>query len=168
MVSSVIGNRVFIGLGSNLGKPLQQLTSATKALAELPESADLKVSSFYRSAPLGPQDQPDYINAVAQLTTRLDAEVLLTQLQTIEQLHGRKRDGARWGARTLDLDLLLYANSIIDSERLTVPHPGLAERAFVLVPLADIAEPGLTIPGLGTLRQLLANIDEKTVMRVAI
>jgi 2-amino-4-hydroxy-6-hydroxymethyldihydropteridine diphosphokinase len=168
VVSSVNGNRVFIGLGSNLGEPLQQLASATKALAELPESADLKVSSFYRSAPLGPQGQPNYINAVAQLTTRLDADVLLTQLQAIEQLHGRKRDGERWGARTLDLDLLLYANSVINSERLTVPHPGLAERAFVLIPLADIAEPGLTIPGFGTLRQLLANIDEKAVVRVAI
>jgi len=165
-VSSTDSFRVFIGLGSNLEGPQQQLTSAVKQLAKIPKSDGLKVSAYYRSRPLGPQDQPDYINAVAMLTTQLGAEALLDAMQAIEQSHGRRRDGERWGARTLDLDLLLYADDVINSGRLIVPHPSLPERAFVLVPLADIAEPDLTIPGFGTLQQLLAQIDEKAVERV--
>ncbi len=158
--------RVFIGLGSNLEEPLKQIASAIQQLAKIPESGDLKVSPLYRSRPLGPQDQPDYINAVAQLTTRLEAETLLDQLQAIEQAQGRRRGGVRWGARTLDLDLLLYANHIIHSERLIVPHPGLPERAFVLIPLADLAEADLAIPGLGKLQLLLSHIDEEGMERV--
>ena len=152
--------RVFIGLGSNLDDPQQQLTSAIRQLAKIPDSCDLKVSRRYRSRPLGPQDQPDYINAVVKLSTSLEPEALLDQLQGIEQAHGRRRDGERWGARTLDLDLLLYGQRQITSERLTVPHPGLPERAFVLCPLSDIAESDLRIPGLGTLQQLLSATDD--------
>ncbi|MCF6282850.1 MAG: 2-amino-4-hydroxy-6-hydroxymethyldihydropteridine diphosphokinase [Candidatus Polarisedimenticolaceae bacterium] len=165
-MNSVENARVFIGLGSNLEAPRQQLTRAIEQLAELAESGHLKVSSFYRSRPLGPQNQPDYINAVAGLTTQLSPEILLDRLQAIEQAHGRRRDGPRWGARTLDLDLLLYADRIICSERLTVPHPGLPERAFVLIPLADIAEADLMIPGIGTLQQLLSAVDGDDLERL--
>lgn len=165
-MNSADGFRVFIGLGSNLGEPQEQIASAVQQLAKIPESCDLKVSRLYRSRPLGPQDQPDYINAVAQLTTQLEAEALLDQLQAIEQAHGRRRGGERWGARILDLDLLLYADQIINSERLIVPHPGLSERAFVLIPLADLAEADLTIPGLGKLQPLLSHIDEDGLERV--
>lgn len=153
------GFRVYIGLGSNLDEPQQQLASAFEHLAKIPESCNLKVSPLYRSHPLGSQDQPDYINAVAQLTTQLEAEALLDQLQAIEKAHGRRRDGERWGARTLDLDLLLYADHIINNERLMVPHPGLPERAFVLVPLADLARHSLVVPGFGVLQELLSKVD---------
>lgn len=152
--------RVFIGLGSNLDNPLQQLKSAVKQLAAIPGSCGLKVSRLYRSPPLGPQDQPDYINAVAGLSTHLEPEALLDQLQAIEQAHGRQRDGQHWGARTLDLDLLLYGQRQIKSERLTVPHPGLSERTFVLFPLSDVAESDLIIPKMGTLQQLQSAIDD--------
>ena len=147
--------RAYIGLGSNLGDPLAQLRSAVKALAQLPGSRLTAVSRFYRSSPMGPSDQPDYLNAVAMLDTRLGAEQLLDALQAIEQAQGRVRGPERWGPRTLDLDLLLYGAECIDSERLQVPHPGIAERGFVLYPLADIA-PELVLPDGRSLRELLA------------
>ena len=153
--------QVFIGLGSNLNDPLQQLKNAIRRLADIPNCSGLKVSRFYCSRPLGPQNQPDYINAVARLKTTLEAEALLDQLQAIEQAQGRRRDGERWGARTLDLDLLLYGEQQIAIERLMVPHPRLAERAFVLYPLADIAELDLVIPSQGVLQQLLGAVDDK-------
>ncbi len=165
-MNSAGGFRVFIGLGSNLEEPRKQIASAIQQLAKIPESCDLKASPLYRSRPLGPQDQPDYINAVVQLTTQLEAEALLDQLQAIELAHGRRRGGERWGARTLDLDLLLYADHIIASERLIVPHPGLPERAFVLIPLADLAEPDLIVPGQGKLQSLLSHIDEEGMERL--
>lgn len=111
-------------------------------------------SSLYRSDPMGPADQPDYINAVAALETALQPQALLEALQDIEQAHGRVRQGLRWGPRTLDLDLLMYDQQQIDTPQLQVPHPGLHERPFVLYPLAEI-EPQLVIPGRGTLEQLM-------------
>lgn len=135
---------VYIGLGSNLAKPLQQLSSALEAMAALPDTRLLRCSSFYRSAPVGPGEQPDYINAVAELETDLEPLELLDQLQAIEAVHGRERT-IRWGARTLDLDILLYGREQIDVPRLQVPHPRMAERNFVLLPLAEL-EPQLQLP----------------------
>ena len=144
----------FIGLGSNLADPRQQVTSALQELSELAATRLHSRSALYRSAPMGPQDQPDYINAVARLETGLAPDALLDALQAIEARHGRERSGERWGARTLDLDLLLYGDRRIDNPRLRVPHPGIADRNFVLYPLAEIA-PDLDLPGLGPLRTLL-------------
>jgi 2-amino-4-hydroxy-6-hydroxymethyldihydropteridine diphosphokinase len=147
--------RAYIGLGSNLADPQAQLAKAVEALRTLPQSRLTAFSRLYRSRPMGPADQPDYINAVAMLDTRLKAEALLDALQAIETTQGRVRGPQRWGPRTLDLDLLLYGAEVIDSERLQVPHPGLAERNFVLYPLADIA-PELVLPDGRSLWQLLA------------
>lgn len=155
----------YIGLGSNLGEPLQQLDAAFTALNKLSGSRVAKRSSFYTSKPMGPADQPDYINAVAELETALAPQDLLLALQAIEQLQGRERSGQRWGARTLDLDLLLYADKVIDTEHLQVPHPGLAERDFVLIPLTEIA-PELEIPGQPALKQLLENCQGYGLQRL--
>lgn len=155
----------FIGLGSNLDDPRQQVESALRELAELPDTTLAAQSGLYRSAPMGPPGQPDYINAVARLGTRLAPEALLDALQAIEARHGRVRGGERWGPRTLDLDILLYADARIDSPRLQIPHPGLVERNFVLHPLAEIA-PDLDIPGAGPLRVLLARCPSAGLERL--
>jgi len=146
--------RAYIGLGSNLQNPTQQLQQALIALKALPQTQLVCVSSFYRSAPLGPPDQPDYCNAVAALDTALAPLALLDALQSIEQAQGRLR-GERWGARTLDLDILLFGGQIIKSEHLTVPHPQMQHRAFVLCPLAEIA-PNLALPNGQSLADWLA------------
>jgi 2-amino-4-hydroxy-6-hydroxymethyldihydropteridine diphosphokinase len=143
----------YIGLGSNLDRPQDQLRRAVDELAELPASRLTGVSSFYGSAPLGLADQPDFINAVAALETELDPHALLSGLQAIEQAHGRRRE-RHWGPRTLDLDLLLYGDRISNTAELQVPHPGLYARNFVLYPLHEIA-PQLNIPGHGPLADLL-------------
>lgn len=145
----------FIGLGSNLGNPEAQLTSALAALNGIPGTALARCSSFYRSKPLGPGDQPDYLNAVALLETRLAATGLLARLQAIENRQGRVRDGEKWGPRTLDLDMLLYGNDSIDEPGLIVPHPQIRHRNFVLIPLLELA-PDIEIPGLGRADTLLA------------
>lgn len=131
---------VFIGLGSNLGDSIGQLTSAIEAIGALPHTELMKTSSFYRSAPMGPSDQPDYVNAVMQIRTPLAPQALLEALQHIEQTHGRERKGERWGPRTLDLDILLYGKETINTDTLTVPHYGMAHREFVMVPLFEIAQ----------------------------
>ncbi|TGD70931.1 2-amino-4-hydroxy-6-hydroxymethyldihydropteridine diphosphokinase [Mangrovimicrobium sediminis] len=145
----------YIALGSNLAQPLLQLRAAVAALAALPHSELLACSSAYRSAAVGPGEQPDYLNAVAQLRTDLPALALLDALQAIEAARGRVRE-VRWGARTLDLDLLLYGEQAIDHPRLQVPHPRLSERAFVLYPLGDVAPANLLLPGGEELGKLLA------------
>jgi 2-amino-4-hydroxy-6-hydroxymethyldihydropteridine diphosphokinase len=155
----------YIGLGSNLDDPAAQLTAAIEELAELPDTRLLARSSLYRSAPMGPQDQPDYVNAVAQIRTALEPGVLLDALQAIEQAHGRVRS-QHWGPRTLDLDILLYGDAVIDTPRLKVPHPGIAERNFVLYPLAEI-DGDHEIPGLGRVRSLLAGCADTGLMRLA-
>ena len=137
-------NKVYIALGSNLDHPQAQLTAALQALNELSDSRLTAVSSFYQSKPLGPQDQPDYVNAVACLETSLAPLALLDELQRIEHEQGRVRL-RRWGERTLDLDILLYADHIIQSERLTVPHYDMHQREFVIIPLVEIA-PHLVLP----------------------
>ncbi|MGR8919424.1 MAG: 2-amino-4-hydroxy-6-hydroxymethyldihydropteridine diphosphokinase [Gammaproteobacteria bacterium] len=156
----------YVGLGSNLDEPAEQLRAALVALRQLPETRLVAESALYGNPPMGPQDQPDYVNAVAALETGLDARALLAELQAIERARGRVRDGKRWGPRVLDLDLLLYGAEVIAVEGLTVPHPGIAERAFVLVPLAEIA-PGLTLPTLGPLDALLAAVDRSSVVPLA-
>ena len=137
-------NKVYIALGSNLEHPQAQLTAALQALNELYDSRLTAVSSFYQSKPLGPQDQPDYVNAVACLETSLAPLALLDELQRIEHEQGRVRL-RRWGERTLDLDILLYADHIIQSERLIVPHYDMYQREFVIIPLVEIA-PHLVLP----------------------
>lgn len=149
--------RAYIGLGANLNQPVQQLQQAIRALQQLPSSELIAVSSLYGSKPMGPQDQPDYVNAVAALDTTLEAEALLDALQQIEQLHGRQRKAERWGPRTLDLDILLYGTLVINSSRLTVPHYGLHQREFVLYPLYEIA-PQLQLPDGTVLSSLLAQV----------
>ncbi len=147
----------YIGLGANLNAPLQQLTAAVAALADIPKTTVHRVSGFYGSKPMGPQDQPDYVNAVAALHTELSAEQLLDHLQQIELHQGRERKADRWGPRTLDLDILLFGEQVLSTPRLTVPHYGMAVREFVLYPLAEIA-PELQIPTLGPLSALLAQV----------
>ncbi|MEW8689853.1 MAG: 2-amino-4-hydroxy-6-hydroxymethyldihydropteridine diphosphokinase [Candidatus Thiodiazotropha endolucinida] len=151
-VQSVIA---YIGLGSNLDNPTQQVESALQELTALKHSTLLAHSSLYKTRPIGPQNQPHYINAVASLATTLDAEELLDQLQAIEQTHRRVRGTERWGPRTLDLDLLIFGEATIDTPRLRVPHPEMADRAFVLLPLSEIAPIGMDIPGMGRLQDML-------------
>lgn len=147
--------RAFIGLGSNLGDPAEQVRAGMAALARLDETRVEACSSLYRSAPVGRQDQPDFVNAVCRVRTGLAPAALMQQLLEIETVHGRERRGEKGGPRTLDLDLLLYGDEAIHSESLTVPHPRLHERAFVLYPLSEL-EPDLVIPGHGPVRELLA------------
>ena len=137
-------NKVYVALGSNLANPQAQLISALQAMNQLRGSSLVSVSSFYQSKPLGPQDQPDYVNAVACLETSLAPLALLDELQRIEYEQGRVRL-RRWGERTLDLDILLYSDHIIQSERLTVPHYDMHQREFVIIPLVEIA-PHLVLP----------------------
>jgi 2-amino-4-hydroxy-6-hydroxymethyldihydropteridine diphosphokinase len=148
----------YIGLGSNLDDPVAQILRALDSLHALPMTRVVSRSRLYRNPPLGPPDQPDYVNAVAAVSTGLDAADLLSAVQSIEREQGRTRDGVRWGPRTLDLDILVYADAQIDQDGLRVPHAGIAERPFVLVPLAEIA-PELHVPGLGPIAALLSAID---------
>lgn len=153
MLSSTV--LAYIGLGSNLENPQQHIDAARADIAALNQVQEQVFSSLYQSPPMGPSDQPDYVNAVMAVTTDLSPLDLLRSLQAIENQHGRVRL-QRWGARTLDLDILLYGNEVIALPDLMVPHVGLAERAFVLYPLYEIA-PQLTIPRLGQLTDLLKN-----------
>ena len=157
----------YVGLGSNLDNPAAQIESAFAALDTIPASQLSLRSPTYQSAPVGRQDQPDYVNAVAALLTRLSPTDLLTELQAIEKQHGRTRGPERWAARTLDLDLLVYGTEVIDIPQLTVPHPRIAERNFVLLPLNDIA-PELRIPGYTTVARLAAavNLSEPRIARL--
>ena len=153
---------VYIGLGSNLGgdfaSPKQNITSAINALAKIKSIQIIRISSFYESKPIGPQDQSDYINAVIKLKTNLDSTKLLNSLQTIENHHGRIRS-QYWGPRTLDLDILLFGDQIIHNDRLTIPHTEICHRAFVLVPLSEI-EPDCVIPEKGIVSDLVSNVSQ--------
>lgn len=154
----------YIGLGSNLSDPQQQIINALTALENIEQSELVAVSSLYYSRPMGPQDQPDYMNAVAALNTSLPPIELLNILQSIEKSAGRERKGDRWGARILDLDILLFGQEIINNERLIVPHYGLSLREFVLIPLAEIA-PQLKLPN-GKSISLLASIIDINGLKV--
>jgi len=147
----------YIGLGSNLSDPEQQIRHAVKAIEQITFSRLLQVSHLYFSRPMGPKDQPDYMNAVLALETTLAPLALLDQLQTIENKAGRIRKDNRWGPRVLDLDIILFGNNEIQNERLTVPHYGMTEREFVLIPLAEIA-PDLILPAGQSIKQLSDNI----------
>lgn len=146
---------VYVGIGSNLQQPVEQVRQALFHLAEIPQTRVIAQSPLYRSTPLGPANQPDFINAVAALATGLAPLDLLDALQAIERQQGRVRSTEHWGPRTLDLDILLYGEQKIINDRLIVPHPGLGERNFVLYPLHDVAGEDLCIPGLDTLSHLL-------------
>ena len=152
----------YIGLGSNLDNPERQLDMALQSLDDIPDTRLVKNSSFYRSAPLGPSDQPHFINAVALLESSLTAGQLLVRLQSIENRQGRVRNGQRWGPRTLDLDLLLHGSQVIEEPELTVPHPGIRYRNFVLAPLLELA-PELEIPGLGRVDEMLDSVGRSGI-----
>jgi 2-amino-4-hydroxy-6-hydroxymethyldihydropteridine diphosphokinase len=156
--------RVFIGLGSNLEKPLEQIKTAIKDMKNMADTELVACSSLYKSPPMGPQDQPDYINAVIELDTILTPHKLLDELQKIEQQHGRVRN-RHWGERTLDLDVLVYGEQILNDDRLAVPHPGIAERAFVVYPLAEL-DRDLVIPGLGKVGQLVKTCPRDGLQQV--
>ena len=157
---------VFVAIGSNLGDPIAQARRAVTVLAALPQTELLQASSLYGSRPMGPADQPDYVNAVVRLNTRLGPLALLDQLQRIELEQGRVRKDERWGPRTLDLDLLLYGEQIIQHERLTVPHYGMKEREFVLLPLAELA-PALVLPCGTPLSELVARCPRNGLVILA-
>jgi 2-amino-4-hydroxy-6-hydroxymethyldihydropteridine diphosphokinase len=141
------------------------LRAAVQALDALPDTRVTRVSGVYRNPPLGPAAQPDYLNAVAALATRLEPHGLLDELQAIERARGRTRAGERWQARTLDLDLLLYAGQCLDTPRLQLPHPGVHLRAFVIHPLAEIA-PGAIVPGRGAAAELAAGVPAHALHRL--
>lgn len=148
----------YVGLGSNLDDPPRQIARAFAALEQLEATRLVLRSRLYRSRPMGPVAQPDFVNAAAGLVTRLPARVLLEAMQATETRLGRTRPVERWGPRSIDLDLLVYGGARIAEDGLTVPHGGLVGRAFALAPLADIA-PDLRVPGLGMVRDLLGAVD---------
>lgn len=165
--------KAFIGLGSNLGTTRNgifedsqmQLHIAVDTITQHPKIQLLGLSSFYRTPAIGPEGQPDYMNAVAALETSLSPLELLDFLLSVEHQQGRKRT-LRWGPRTLDLDILLYDQIIEDSDRLTIPHPRLHERAFALIPLADL-DPELVIPNGKNISQLLANCSAQGIVKLS-
>ncbi|MFH1660804.1 MAG: 2-amino-4-hydroxy-6-hydroxymethyldihydropteridine diphosphokinase [Pseudomonadota bacterium] len=157
-------NTAYVALGANLGDPAATVLAAFAALANLPESRVSHGSSLYRTAPVGLTDQPEFVNAVAELETTLAPEALLAALFDIEERFGRIR-AEKNGPRTLDLDLLLYNDQFIDLPRLTLPHPRLHLRAFVLQPLAEIA-PRLAIPGRGTVAAWLPAVANQGIVRL--
>lgn len=154
----------FIALGSNLANPAAQVQAGLRALAALPHTRLTGASSLYRNPAVGVRDQPDFVNAVASVGTRLAPRALLEALLTIERAHGRVRDFPN-APRTLDLDIVLYGEEVIDEPGLTIPHPRMIERAFVLVPLAEIA-PQAIVPGAGSAARLAACVDASALVRL--
>lgn len=155
--------QVFIALGSNLNQPLAQVESAINSLKQLPQTHLVNCSPFYRTKPLGPQDQSDYLNAVVELNTQLLPEQLLNATQAIELHQGRIRKAHRWGPRTLDLDILLYGNQTVSTPRLTIPHYDMHNRGFMLYPLADIA-PNLLFPDGTLLSDLIKRVEKQELV----
>lgn len=155
----------YIGLGSNLSDPRQQVTAALLELNAIPESQLLAASSLYASKPMGPSDQPDFVNAVAKISTRLSPDELLSELQSIEQMHRRQRNDQRWGPRTLDLDIILFGKLQMDTTRLKIPHYGVAEREFVLIPLQEL-QADLIIPGKGAIDKLISQLPPYELERL--
>lgn len=158
-------SEAYIALGSNLGDARGKVLGAFDALAALPASRLLARSPLYLTPPWGVLEQPPFVNAVAKLETALAPHDLLDALLAIERAAGRVRDGERWGPRTLDLDILHVDGVVLDDERVTLPHPRIHERAFVLVPLNDLA-PGLQLPGQGRVADLLAALDATGLERL--
>lgn len=156
----------YIALGSNLGDPLEQVRTALKALTRLPLSSVVGRSSLYLSQPMGPQNQPSYINAVVALETSISAVRLLRALQQVEDEQGRIRGSQRWGPRTLDLDILLYNGLVIEHPILNLPHLGLRMRPFVLYPLFELA-PELVLPDGNSLKSLLKTVHPEGLQRLS-
>jgi 2-amino-4-hydroxy-6-hydroxymethyldihydropteridine diphosphokinase len=149
----------YVGIGSNLDGPAAHVARAVTELAALPDTRLVMASRLVRNPPLGGSGQPDYVNAVAALLTRLTPAALLEKLHGLERDHGRHRAaGEHWAPRTLDLDLLVFGEVRLESAHLTIPHPGIRARNFVLFPLLDIA-PGLRVPGLGSVGRLARELD---------
>ncbi len=160
-------NHAYIGIGANLGDPVAQVLQACARFAQdVPNTRLVARSSLYRNPPMGPQDQPEYVNAVARLDTQLEPRALLDALQGIEAACGRRRDGTRWGPRMLDLDILVFGNEMIDQPGLRVPHPGIAQRDFVLFPLLEL-DPQLVIPGLGSVAALCRRMPDTGLVAIA-
>ena len=155
----------YIGVGSNLQSPARQVEAAIGQLAEVERTRVIRASSLYRSAPFGGIEQPDFVNAVTAVLTQLGPAEMLAALHEIEAAHGRERDDTRWGPRVLDLDLLVYSDCRVESPELTIPHPGIGERNFVLLPLGEIA-PELVIPGLGRVASIPVNMSEPSISRI--
>ena len=153
----------YIGIGANLGDARANVDDAVARLGLLPQSRLLRTSPYYRSAPIDSTGD-DYVNAVAAIDTRLSAEDLLAALHAIEADHGRERP-YRNAPRTLDLDVLLYGDAVIDTATLTVPHPRMLERAFVLRPLLDIA-PAIVVPGYGRAASFFSNVSKQVIERL--
>jgi 2-amino-4-hydroxy-6-hydroxymethyldihydropteridine diphosphokinase len=152
----------YIGIGSNLDNPQAQVARGFAALERLPRTLLIARSRLYRTTPVGPADQPEYINAVAGLLTQLDAPALLMELKALEKQLGRSEPVVRWGPRVIDFDLLALGSTRSDTNELKLPHPGIAERAFVLFPLNDVA-PQVDIPGVGRPWALLEKVDASGV-----
>ncbi|MGD8108152.1 2-amino-4-hydroxy-6-hydroxymethyldihydropteridine diphosphokinase [Pantoea sp. FN0302] len=155
--------RVYLALGSNLADPLHQVRNALDALDAIPQTQRVAVSSFYRTPPYGPPDQPDYLNAAVALDTALSPEALLDHTQRIELEQGRERKAERWGPRTLDLDILLFGDRVLHTPRLTVPHYDMHNRAFMLVPLLEIA-PQARLPDGHPLAAVAAGLDCSAIL----
>ena len=156
---------VYVGIGSNLQGPVRQVEDAIGLLAEIPQIRLAATSSLYRSGAFGGIEQPDFVNAVVAFVTTLSPADLLSELQAIENRQGRERGEARWGPRVIDLDILVYSREKIDTPELSVPHPGIGERNFVLLPLVEIA-PDLVIPGLGRVASVPVNMEEPSISRI--
>ncbi len=151
----------YVGIGSNIESPASQVQRGIENLSKLPRTILVLESGTYLSAPMGPVEQPDFVNAVLGLMTQLNPHDLLSALQSIERQHGRDRSVARWGPRTLDLDLLAYAGLSMNEDDLILPHPGIADRNFVLLPWAEIA-PHYRVPGSTTVTELAKAVVEKS------
>lgn len=155
----------YVALGSNLDDPRRQVERAFDALAGLPDIRLVLRSQLYRSRPMGPVAQPDFVNAVAGLLTQLDAVTLLRELKALESRLGRAAPVVRWGPRVIDLDLLVHGTTRLQHESIQVPHPGIAERAFVVAPLNDVS-PWLEVPGVGRVSALLRGLDTGGLERI--
>ena len=150
--------KVFVAMGSNLGDREAHILQAADDITQLPDCTSLVASAIYQSAPMGPQDQPDYLNSACSFECELTPQQLLVELKTIERQHGRTQSTLRWTARPLDLDILLFGDQQIESPELTIPHPGIASRSFVLWPLAEL-QPDLHLPGLGPVQELMKSCE---------
>jgi 2-amino-4-hydroxy-6-hydroxymethyldihydropteridine diphosphokinase len=155
----------YVALGSNLSGPRQQVETALEALAGIPDARLVLRSSLWRSRPMGPQDQPEFVNAVAGLVTTAEPRAFLEALRAVERRLGKTPPAVRWGPRVIDLDLLVFGDLELDEPGLTLPHPGLHQRNFVLYPLAEIAAE-LWVPGLARVRRLCERVSAAGIERL--
>lgn len=158
-------HQVYVALGSNLGERARHIEQAAEQILTLQESANLQLSSLYETDPMGPQDQPDYLNAVCAFDWTGTARILLGKLQEIERTHGRVKTTQRWSARPLDLDILLFDQAQLNESDLRIPHIGIAQRSFVLWPLAELA-PDLHIPDLGSVQSLMSDCQTFGIKKI--